>query len=118
VTGASTSDPHKIHQPATSPCLRRRVPRARARAPCCSPAAGPLRLPARLPPQVDEDCSGQVELSEFIKCIEKNRLSSQRKEDETDTVDAFVAMGGNVSTHARRLAAGGALPAWRAACRC
>ncbi len=51
---------------------------------------------------MDEDCSGEVEFSEFIKCIEKNKLSSQRKEDETDTVDAFVAMGGNVSTAVQR----------------
>ena len=46
--------------------------------------------------QVDEDCSGEVEFCEFVRCIEKNKMSSQLNADETDTVDAFVALGGNV----------------------
>ncbi len=47
--------------------------------------------------QVDDDGSGLVEFDEFVKCIEKNKAASQRDADDADTVDAFVAMGGNVS---------------------
>lgn len=47
--------------------------------------------------QVDDDGSGLVEFDEFVKCIEKNKAASQRNADDGDTVDAFVAMGGNVS---------------------
>ena len=43
--------------------------------------------------EVDEDNTGQVPFSEFLKVIEKQQSASD--EDEGDLLDAFVAMGGN-----------------------
>ena len=47
--------------------------------------------------QVDEDNSGEIEFAEFCKVIEHNKAASAANSDEQDTIDAFVALGGNVS---------------------
>ncbi|GBF97533.1 hypothetical protein Rsub_10456 [Raphidocelis subcapitata] len=45
---------------------------------------------------VDEDNSGEIEFSEFCKVIIKHKAAAAAKDDaEADTVDAFVALGGN-----------------------
>lgn len=45
---------------------------------------------------VDEDNSGQIEFAEFCKVIIKHKVASSAKDRaEADTVDAFVALGGN-----------------------
>jgi hypothetical protein len=46
---------------------------------------------------VDEDNSGEIEFSEFCRVIEKHKEASASNSDEQDTLDAFVALGGNVS---------------------
>lgn len=43
---------------------------------------------------VDDDGSGEIEFTEFLKVIELNKEAAGDS-DENDTVDAFVAMGGN-----------------------
>ncbi len=45
--------------------------------------------------QVDDDNSGEIEFSEFLKVIENQKVSAAQVSDETDTVEAFVALGGN-----------------------
>lgn len=50
-------------------------------------------------PQVDEDNSGEIEFGEFCKVIEKHKTVSSKNSDEADTIDAFVALGGNVSAN-------------------
>lgn len=45
---------------------------------------------------MDEDNSGEIEFSEFCKVIEKHKAASAANSDEQDTIDAFVALGGNV----------------------
>ncbi|KIZ06761.1 Dynein light chain, flagellar outer arm [Monoraphidium neglectum] len=45
---------------------------------------------------VDEDNSGEIEFSEFCKVILKHKAAASDKEGaEADTLDAFVALGGN-----------------------
>lgn len=44
--------------------------------------------------QVDDDNSGEIEFSEFLKVIQKQKESAARASDETDTIEAFVALGG------------------------
>ena len=44
---------------------------------------------------VDEDNSGQIEFAEFLKVVESHRAGAGRSDDESDTLAAFVAMGGN-----------------------
>ncbi|CAG9466478.1 unnamed protein product [Pedinophyceae sp. YPF-701] len=44
--------------------------------------------------QVDEDNSGQIEFREFLKVIESQKQANARKDDESEIVAAFVAMGG------------------------
>ena len=44
--------------------------------------------------QVDDDNSGEIEFSEFLKVIE-NQAAAAAAGDETDTIDAYVALGGN-----------------------
>eukprot|EP00742_Colponemidia_sp_Colp-10_P004939 GILJ01005275.1.p4 GENE.GILJ01005275.1~~GILJ01005275.1.p4 ORF type:complete len:174 (+),score=32.50 GILJ01005275.1:3228-3749(+) len=44
--------------------------------------------------EVDEDMSGQIDFSEFLRVIEKQK-NAHEVDDETDMIDAFVAMGGN-----------------------
>lgn len=45
--------------------------------------------------QVDKDGSKEIEFSEFLQAIQMNKAMSARSEDEADTLDAFVALGGN-----------------------
>merc|ERR1711972_1204637 len=44
---------------------------------------------------VDEDGTGEIEFAEFLRAFEKQRGGAQELEDELDTLDAFVALGGN-----------------------
>eukprot|EP00927_Polykrikos_kofoidii_P044735 TRINITY_DN3861_c0_g1_i3.p2 TRINITY_DN3861_c0_g1~~TRINITY_DN3861_c0_g1_i3.p2 ORF type:complete len:149 (+),score=55.06 TRINITY_DN3861_c0_g1_i3:120-566(+) len=44
---------------------------------------------------VDEDGTGEIEFAEFLQAFEKQRGGAQVVEDELDTLDAFVALGGN-----------------------
>ena len=44
---------------------------------------------------VDEDGTGEIEFAEFLRAFEKQRGVNVDLEDELDTVDAFVALGGN-----------------------
>merc|ERR1711972_500994 len=44
---------------------------------------------------VDEDGTGEIEFQEFLRAFEKQRGGAQELEDELDTLDAFVALGGN-----------------------
>jgi len=43
---------------------------------------------------VDEDGTGEIEFAEFLRAFEKQRGGAQELEDELDTLDAFVALGG------------------------
>lgn len=54
--------------------------------------------------QVDEDGSKEIEFAEFVKVIQINKAMSEKCADEQETLDAFVALGGNVreGAHARR----------------
>mmetsp|Transcript_48854 Transcript_48854/g.146021 ORF Transcript_48854/g.146021 Transcript_48854/m.146021 type:complete len:149 (-) Transcript_48854:207-653(-) len=45
--------------------------------------------------EVDEDGTGEIEFAEFLRAFEKQRGGTQELEDELDTIDAFVALGGN-----------------------
>ena len=45
--------------------------------------------------QVDDDNSGEIEFSEFLKVIENQAAAAAAAGDETDTIDAYVALGGN-----------------------
>merc|ERR1712110_1346991 len=44
---------------------------------------------------VDEDGTGEIEFAEFLQAFEKQRGGAQVVEDELDTIDAFVALGGS-----------------------
>uniref|UniRef100_A0A7S0XG97 EF-hand domain-containing protein n=1 Tax=Mantoniella antarctica TaxID=81844 RepID=A0A7S0XG97_9CHLO len=44
--------------------------------------------------QVDDDNSGEIEFAEFLKVIENQKASAAKANDETDTIEAFVALGG------------------------
>ncbi|KXZ54948.1 hypothetical protein GPECTOR_3g117 [Gonium pectorale] len=46
--------------------------------------------------QVDEDGSRCIEFNEFVRVIQFNKALSARDGDELDTLDAFVALGGNL----------------------
>eukprot|EP00798_Chlamydomonas_sp_ICE-L_P010184 gene10184-8091_t len=45
--------------------------------------------------QVDEDCSREIEFAEFVKAIQINKAMTEKNAVEQDTIDAFVALGGN-----------------------
>jgi len=45
--------------------------------------------------QVDDDGSGSIEFPEFLKVIEAQKEAATAQNDESDLIDAFVAMGGN-----------------------
>eukprot|EP00741_Cyanophora_paradoxa_P007661 tig00001164_g7410.t1 len=45
--------------------------------------------------QVDDDGSGGITFSSFLKLIEIQKTRLKAEDDESDTIDAFVAMGGN-----------------------
>lgn len=47
--------------------------------------------------QVDQDGSRCIEFKEFVRVIQINKQMSAKDADEADTLDAFVALGGNVS---------------------
>mmetsp|Transcript_18699 Transcript_18699/g.22396 ORF Transcript_18699/g.22396 Transcript_18699/m.22396 type:complete len:149 (+) Transcript_18699:187-633(+) len=45
---------------------------------------------------VDEDGSGEIHFAEFLKVIEQQKaLRVAEEDDETDTIEAFMALGGN-----------------------
>ncbi len=44
--------------------------------------------------QVDDDNSGEIEFAEFLKVIENQKTAAAKANDETDTIDAFIALGG------------------------
>mmetsp|Transcript_22619 Transcript_22619/g.27300 ORF Transcript_22619/g.27300 Transcript_22619/m.27300 type:complete len:148 (-) Transcript_22619:793-1236(-) len=46
--------------------------------------------------QVDDDGSGEIEFAEFLKVIENQKSANAQRDDETDTIEAFIALGGNV----------------------
>ena len=45
--------------------------------------------------QVDDDGSNEIDFGEFCKVIQIQKAASAGQSDETDTVDAFIALGGN-----------------------
>ena len=45
--------------------------------------------------QVDDDNSGAIEFAEFLKVIENQKTTAAKANDETDTLDAFIALGGH-----------------------
>jgi len=45
--------------------------------------------------QVDDDGTGGIEFSEFLKVILNQKTQAAERADERDTIDAFVAMGGS-----------------------
>merc|ERR1712167_469975 len=45
---------------------------------------------------VDEDGTGEIEFAEFLRAFEKQRGVNVDAEDELDTIDAFVALGGGL----------------------
>ena len=45
--------------------------------------------------QVDDDNSGEIEFAEFSESNRKPKASAAKASDETDTIEAFVALGGN-----------------------
>jgi calmodulin len=47
--------------------------------------------------QVDEDGSKEIEFQEFVHAIQINKAMSEKSSNEQETLDAFVALGGNVS---------------------
>lgn len=54
-----------------------------------------MRSPSA-PAQVDDDGSGSIEFPEFLKVIEAQKEAATQQNDESDLIDAFVAMGGNI----------------------
>jgi calmodulin len=53
-------------------------------------------LNCALPLQVDEDGSKEIEFQEFVHAIQINKAMSERGSSDQETLDAFVALGGNV----------------------
>ena len=51
----------------------------------------------RSPPQIDTDGSKQIEYKEFEHAIRLNKSLAKKQTMEQDTIDAFAALGGNVS---------------------
>merc|ERR1711981_646186 len=45
--------------------------------------------------EVDDDGSNEIEFSEFLKVIENQKKRDARADDDSDTVLAYVALGGN-----------------------
>jgi len=43
---------------------------------------------------VDEDGTGEIEFAEFLRAFEKQRGGQEELENEEDTLDAFIALGG------------------------
>merc|ERR1711988_2075895 len=44
--------------------------------------------------EVDSDGSGEIDFSEFLKVIIAQKAKQAGQDDESDTVDAFIALGG------------------------
>ena len=44
---------------------------------------------------VDDDGSGEIDFGEFCRVIMNQKAQAAAQTDETDTVDAFIALGGN-----------------------
>lgn len=44
--------------------------------------------------EVDDDMSGSIDFTEFLKVIENQKLRASSHGDESDTLDAFIACGG------------------------
>ena len=44
---------------------------------------------------VDDDGSNEIDFGEFCKVIQIQKAASAGQSDETDTIDAFIALGGN-----------------------
>ncbi|KAG2430717.1 hypothetical protein HYH02_013559 [Chlamydomonas schloesseri] len=51
--------------------------------------------------QVDQDGSRCIEFKEFVRVIQINKHMSAKDADEVDTLDAFVALGGNLDKSGR-----------------
>jgi len=45
--------------------------------------------------EVDSDGSGEIDFSEFLKVIQSQKSKLANQDDESDTVDAFIALGGH-----------------------
>jgi calmodulin len=45
--------------------------------------------------EVDTDGSGEIDFPEFLKVISSQKSKLANQDDESDTVDAFIALGGN-----------------------
>ena len=43
----------------------------------------------------DDDGSNEIDFGEFCKVIQIQKAASAGLSDETDTIDAFIALGGN-----------------------
>ena len=43
---------------------------------------------------VDEDGSGEIDFGEFCMVIANQKAASDARNDESDTIDAFIALGG------------------------
>ena len=43
---------------------------------------------------MDEDGSNEIHFAEFLKIIEAHKASNNNDGDDTDTLEAFVALGG------------------------
>lgn len=54
--------------------------------------------------EVDENMSGSIDFSEFLKVIENQKERAENFDDESDMADAFVACGGaaDKSGHVKR----------------
>ncbi|PHJ24907.1 ef hand domain-containing protein, partial [Cystoisospora suis] len=48
----------------------------------------------RLMAEIEEDCAGQIDFAEFIRAFEKQHSGSNQADDEQDTIDAWIALGG------------------------
>jgi len=46
--------------------------------------------------EVDENMSGSIDFSEFLKVIENQKQRAENFDDESDMIDAYVACGGRV----------------------
>eukprot|EP00938_MAST-03A_sp_MAST-3A-sp1_P000652 g652.t1 len=44
---------------------------------------------------VDDNASGSIDFTEFLKVVEKQKERTAKFDDESDILDAFVACGGN-----------------------
>ncbi len=49
------------------------------------------------PDQVDQDGSKEIEFGEFVHAIQINKAMAAKNSTEQDTLDAWTALGGNVS---------------------